>query len=153
MKIIATRRRVSGTLPLYEYRVFVPFSALAAERQARIHYRCDFAHWGEPLARIAEVIAPMAYLQQPPGLAKHDAGRAIAATARSVEAALVRALFPEMTADRVPLLFHGDEGWPDTRLVAAVSDLAGRQPELAGIDGESDVALLGLADLPEMRAA
>ncbi len=153
MQIIATRRRVGGTLPLYEYRAFVPFSALAAERQERIHYRCDFARWGEPLARIAEVIAPLDFLRLAPGLDKHDAGRAIAATARAVEATLVRALFPEMTAERVPLLFSGDEGRLDLRLVATIADLAGRQPDLAAAGAEIDPATLGLSAHPQVRAA
>lgn len=153
MNIIAMRKRIGGTLPLYEYRVFVPFSALSAERQARIHYRCDFARWGEPLARIAEVIAPMTYLRLAPGLAKHDAGRAIAATAKEVEAVLVRALFPEMTAKLVPLLFNGIDGRPDLRLVATVDDLAGRQPELAVVSGAIGPALLGLVDTLRERAA
>ena len=153
MNIITTRKRISGTLPLYEYRVFVPFSALSAERQQRIHYRCDFARWGEPLARIAEVIAPMAYLRLAPGLAKHEAGSAIAGTAKLVEAVLVRSLFPEMTAYRVPLLFEGDDGRPDVRLIATIDDLSGRQPELAAAGEGLTATMLGLDCELQVRAA
>lgn len=153
MQIIATRKRIGGTLPLYEYRVFVPLSALSAARQERIHYRCDFAHWGEPLARIAEVIAPIGYLQLAPGIARFEAGHAIAATAKTVEALLVRALFPEMTAERVPILFPGDEGRPDVRLVAVVDDLADRQPEFAAAGDHLTTAMLGFDDERQVRAA
>lgn len=153
MEIIAARKRIGGTLPLYEYRVFVPFSALSPARRERIHYRCDFAQWGGPLARIAEVIAPIDYLRLAPGPAKHAAGAALIATARSVEAVLVSALFPEMTAERVPLLFHGQDGLPDSRLVSPVDDLAGRGAEFAAVGARLTPQLLGLVLEARARAA
>ena len=131
MQIIATRKRICGTQPLYECRIFVPFSALSAARQDRIHYRCDFAQRGEPLARIAEVIAPIDYLRHAPGSAKHAAGAPLVVTAMTVEAVLVRALFPEMTVERVPLLFHGQDGLADVQLTVIVDDLTGREAEFA----------------------
>lgn len=153
MQIIATRKRVGGTLPLYEYRILVPFSALSAARHDRIHYRCDFAGWGEPLARIAEVIAPIDYLRLAPGSAKHATAAALAITAKMVEAALVRALFPEMTAERVPLLFHGQDGLADVRLAAIVDDLTGREAEFAAAGARVTAELLGLTPDVQARAA
>ena len=153
MQIIATRKRIGGTQPLYEYRIFVPFSALSAARQDRINYRCDFAQRGEPLARIAEVIAPIDYLRLAPGSAKHAAGLALIVTAKTVEAVLVRALFPEMTAERVPLLFHGRDGLADVRLAAIVDDLTGREAEFAAAGARLTPEALHLVHDVQARAA
>ena len=67
MQILATRKRVSGTLPHYEYRLFVPFDQLSEERQRLIHYRTDFGTRQGLHARLADVIAPIEYLRMPPG--------------------------------------------------------------------------------------
>ena len=89
MQILLTRKRLAGTRPLYEYRLFVPFEMLSAERQARIHYRTDFAKRGGPLARLTEVIAPMDYLRAEPSLTKYDVGRDICTVAKRIEAILI----------------------------------------------------------------
>lgn len=143
MQIVVTRKRVTGTLPQYEYRLFVPFDQLSPERQSLIHYRTDFGRQGGPHARLTEVIAAMDYLMMAPGLARYDRGRAIARIAKRIEAIVIRALFPEMTAALVPILFLNETEFDDTLAYTRMIDLAGRHDWLARII--DDVTAEGLA--------
>ena len=131
METLATRVRVTGTSPRYQYRLYAPFAALSSERQSLIHYHSDFGHRRGLLARITEVIAPMAWLEMAPGLEKAAQGRAIHALADAIEAKVLAALFPEMTASPVPLLFACPDELPDERVSAEVTDIMGRFARLA----------------------
>lgn len=153
MQILATRKRLTGTLPHYEYRLFVPFDQLSSERQARIHHRTDFAKRGRPNACLTEVIAPMEYLTMEPGLRRHDVGRTIAGVAKRIEALLVGALFPEMIAAIVPLLFLGEEGLGDCQVYTRTDDLVGRFDWLARMACELRAEDLGLISHDERCAA
>jgi len=153
MQILLTRKRLTGTRPLYEYRLFVPFETLSAERQARIHYRTDFAKRGGPLARLTEVIAPMDYLRAEPGLTKFDIGRDICTVAKRIEAILIGAVFPEMRAEIVPLLYEHREEIDDAFVVTDINDLAGRYALLARTACQLTATDLGLAAHAHVRAA
>ncbi len=75
----------------------------------------------------------MDYLVMEPGLARHDRGRAIARVAKRIEAIVIRALFPEMTAALVPILFLNQAEFDDTMTHTRIMDLAGRHDWLARI--------------------
>ena len=126
METLATRVRVTGASPRYQYRLYAPFPALSPERQSLIHYHSDFGHGRGLLARMTEVIAPMSWLEMSPGLEKAAQGRAIHDLAAAIEASVLAALFPEMTASPVPLLFAHPEDLPDERFAATVADIMGR---------------------------
>lgn len=147
MEILSTRKRIAGTLPYYEYRLFVPFDQLSVERQGLIHYWTDFGRVGGPFARLSEVIAPIAYLRMEPGLTKFDIGREIAGVAKRVEATIIAALYPEMTAEAVPPLFLADQELDDALIFTRVDDLIGRYEWLARVTGDFKAGDLGL-DVP-----
>jgi len=126
METLATRVRVTCACPHYQYRLFAPFAALSPERQSLIHYHSDFGHRRGLLARMTEVIAPMSWLEMSPGLEKAVQGRAIHDLAAAIEARVLSAVFPEMTASPVPLLFARLEDLPDERITAVVADIMGR---------------------------
>lgn len=146
MDILVTRKRIKGTLPHYEYRLFVPFDQLTPERQRLIHYRTDFGKAGGPHARLTEVIAPIDYLRMEPGLARFDVGRSIATVAKRIEARIIGALFPEMTAPIVPILYLGTSNLDDAQIFTRTGDLVGRFDWLARMAGELSADDLGLAE-------
>ncbi len=125
MQILVTRKRISGVRPLFEYRVLVPFDQISLERQHLIHYRSNFGFRGALYARLSEIIAPMAFLRMAPSLAKHEHGLDILAVARRLEATIIRALYPEMTADRVPIIFTAEADHDDRQVHTDVDDLIG----------------------------
>ena len=144
MEILATRTRITGTLPLFEYRLFVPLDGLSPERQRLIHYRTNFGRIGGPFARMPEIIAPMEYLELEPGLRRHEVGQKIARAAKRIETVLIAALYPEMTARPVPLLFQAAEEHNDAMIFTRADDLVGRYEWLASIAGHVEAAELGL---------
>ena len=73
----------------------------------------------------------MAWLETAPGLAKAAQGRAIHALADAIDAKVLAALFPEMTASPVPLLFACLDELPDERVSAEVTDIMGRFAQIA----------------------
>ena len=153
MEILATRTRVTGTLPQYEYRLLVPFDELPAERQRLIHYRTNFGKAGGPYARLTEVIAPIDYLRMEPGLARFDVGRTIASVAKRLEAKLIAALYPEMTAPIVPILFLAAEELDDAMIFTRTQELVGRFDWIASMIGELDASGFGLSLLEPRWAA
>lgn len=153
MQILATRKRVTGTVPQYEYRLLVAFDQLSAERQALIRYRTNFGKVGGPFARLTEVIAPMDYLKMEPGLCRFDVGRTIAGVAKRIEALVVAALYPEMTAPIVPILFLAESELDDCEIHTHTGDLVGRFDWLARMAGQLSAADLGLRTLEDRRAA
>lgn len=108
MEMLAIRTRLVDPRPLYAYRVYVPFHHLSPERQSLIHYRTSFGHFrsGDYFARLADVIAPMAHLQRPPGFDRYVEGQNLHRVADRLETILIGHVFPEMTATSLPLLYE-----------------------------------------------
>lgn len=153
MKLLAARRRIRGTLPHYEYRVFVPLDEISAERQDLLTTRSDYGFKPGPWARVAEVIAPMDYLRLPPGGLRYDMGRDITAVAKQVETAIIRHLYPEMTAPTVPLVFAAAGEFSDQSTWARTGELTARFNHLARDVDSLTAELLGLDVLAEAEAA
>lgn len=126
MRIVVARKRIRGTLPHYEYRVFIPFEEISIERQNLIHIRSDYGFSPGPWARVYEVIAPMSHLRLPPGVDRYRQSMAIRTVAQRIEAAIVRHVFPEMTAAAVPIVFIGDADHPDRIVQAGLRELTAR---------------------------
>lgn len=124
MRILLTRIRIGATS--YAYRVHVPFTEISPERQALISMHSNYGLRAGTLARLAEVIAPMAYLESPPSLERHNMGRRIEEIADRLGAILLRAVFPEMTAQAVPFRLEVPSAPPDARLFATIENLSGR---------------------------
>jgi hypothetical protein len=131
MELLATRVRVTGMPPRYQYRAYAPFAALSPERVFQIHYHSDFGHGRGLLARMSEVIAPISWLAMPPGLDKFLQGRAIHQVAATTEAAVLAALFPEITITPLPLLLEIADELPDERVSVVIADIMGRYQRLA----------------------
>jgi hypothetical protein len=153
MQILATRRRIAGTLPHFEYRVFVPFDQISVERQNLIPNRSDYGFKGGPWARTREVIAPMDHLRMPPGLAKHDHGRKIEALAKRIDAILLRAVYPEMTATVVPIVLAMPSNPDDALVYTDIADISGRYLSLHAGFAELTSEDLGLRTYHHSRAA
>jgi len=132
MRILLSRTRVGVQQPSYSYRVHVPFSEISPERQSLLSMHSDFGLGVGRLARLGDVIAPMAYLAAPPGLDKHRDGRALDLLAGRVGALLLRAAFPEMLETTIPFRLQVALTPPNAQLFADIFDLAGRQDWLAG---------------------
>jgi hypothetical protein len=144
MEILATRTRITGRLPFFQCRLFVSLDGLSPERQRLIHYRTNFGRIGGPFARMPEVIAPMEFLELEPGLRGHEIGRKIAFTAKLIETVLIAALYPEMTARPVPLLFQAPEERNDGMIFTRTDNLVGRYEWLASLAEHVGTDELGL---------
>ena len=127
MEMLAIRTRMVAPRPLYAYRVYVPFHQISPERQALIHYRTNFGHFrsGDHFARLADVIAPMAHLQRPPGFDRYVEGRDLHRVADRLEAIIIGHVFPEMTATTPPLLYEAAIDVESRHVVIRVMDLTG----------------------------
>lgn len=153
MQILATRRRIAGTLPHFEYRIFVPFDQISVERQNLIPNRSDYGFKGGPWARMREVIAPMDYLRMAPGLSRHDCGRPIEALSKRIEAILLGALYPEMTAVVVPIVLAVPSNPDDSLIFTDISDISGRFLALNQLGERLTSEGLGLRAMHHSRAA
>lgn len=131
MRILLTRIRVGAGSPSYSYRVHIPFPEISLERQALIAMHSDYGLGAGPLARLADVVAPMAYLEAAPSLEKHKLGRRIQDLADRLGAILLAAAFPEMTANVVPFRLEVLSAPPDTRVFATIDNVSGRCDMLA----------------------
>ncbi len=151
MQILAARKRIPGTRPLFEYRVLVPFDQIPVERHTLIHYRSDFGFSGCHYARLTEVIAPTAFLRMTPSPAKHDLGLDILTVAKRIEALIVRALYPEMTAERIPIVFCANAEHDDRQTHIDVRDLVDSYRQFAQGTELPSTEAFGLA--PEAGAA
>jgi hypothetical protein len=80
---------------------------------------------------MSEVIAPISWLALPPGLDKFLQGRAIHQVAAAIEAAVLAALFPEITIAPLPLLLKIADELPDERVSVVIADIMGRYQRLA----------------------
>mgnify|MGYP003582496529 CR=1 FL=1 len=97
MEMLAIRTRMVDPRWLYAYRVYVPFHQLSPERQGLIHYRTSFGHFrsDEYFARLADVIAPMAHLQRPPGFDRYVDGQNLHRVADRLEAIIIGHVFTQ----------------------------------------------------------
>jgi hypothetical protein len=125
MEIIVSRSRIAGALPHYIYRALVPAKGIAVERCA-IAGTVSAPGVADRIAciRIAPLIAPERYLAMHPVERTALASR-VGAVGRRIEWLIIRAFFPEMTAQSLPIVFelHHDPG--DACVWADVDDLTG----------------------------
>lgn len=131
MELLATRIRVTGTSPRYQYRIYAPIAALSPERVFQLHYRSDFGHGHGLLARMSEVIAPIAWLAMPPGRDRFLQGKTIHLMAGRIETAVLSTLFPEAAVAPIPLLLEITDELPDERVSVEIADIMGRYQQLA----------------------
>jgi hypothetical protein len=131
MELLATRARVTGIRPRYQYRLYASFAALSPERVFQIHYHSDFGHGRGLLARMSEVIAPIAWLAMPPGREKSLQAKAIHLMAARIETAVLSTVFPEAMVDPIPLLLEITDELPDERVSVEIADIMGRYQRLA----------------------
>jgi hypothetical protein len=125
MDILATRTRIAGTPPHYGYRALVPVTALSDERRRWITPVVAPDHCRrQTCARLAEVIAPAGYFTLPPR-ERVDLAPRIARLARRIEALITRILYPEMTADRIPIVFRVDHDPGDAAMLVTIDDITG----------------------------
>ncbi|MDE8650568.1 hypothetical protein [Novosphingobium album (ex Liu et al. 2023)] len=132
MRILLTRVRIGQVLPSYAYRAFVPFTEISLERQALIAMHSDFGYGFGLLARLFDVIAPMAHLEAPPGLEKHRFGIELDLVASRVGAILLHAAFPEMAERTVPFRQLVPIAPPNAAHLGEAVDLTGRHDWLSG---------------------
>lgn len=142
MDIIITRTRLAGTLPHYIYRALVPAGSVAAERRERTGTVAVPAVAGRlPCVRIAPLIAPDRYFlmncAERTGLASR-----IGAVGRRIETLIIRTIFPEMTADSVPIAFLLDHDPGDACVWTDIENLAGAFDRL-----EPDLGIITAFDL------
>ena len=153
MEMITCRARIGGQAPLYSYRVLVPLDQLTPLRRHRVVILHAVTPAGrQPCTRLADVLAPNRWFE--PYLAIHCGLAArLNLVSRRVEAIILHAIFPEMTARLVPpmLQLDHDPGEASHRisgidLNAAFDSLAPRIETLMAAD-------LGLCTNNQRRAA
>lgn len=123
MEIIVSRSRVAGALPHYIYRALVPAEEVAAERRRLCGTVAGPQIVGRiPCVRIAPLLAPERYYKM-----GHVERSALASRngnlARRIETLIIRAIFPEMTADSVPIVFQLDHDPGDACSWTEIADL------------------------------
>lgn len=153
MDMITCRARISGQAPLYSYRVLVPLDQLTPHRRHHVVILQAVTPAGrQPCTRLADVLAPNRWFER--YLAMHCGLAArLNLVSRRVEAIILHAIFPEMTARLVPpmLQLDHDPGEASHRisgidLNAAFDSLAPRIETLMAVD-------LGLCLNNQRRAA
>lgn len=132
MDIVSSRTRIGLDQPTYAYRLYVPMSELSPERQRLISYRSNFGIGDRDayLARVDAVIAPMPHLETPAGLERYAQAKAIEDVASRLSAIILRALFPEMTAETLPFRFLVPSAPPNAIMRASIQDLTARYETL-----------------------
>lgn len=143
MRILLTRIRIGVDVPTYSYRVYVPFTEISLERQALISMHSDYGQGAGLLARLADMIAPMAHLEAAPGLDKHNVAKAIDGVADRLAAVLLGVAFPEMTERVLPFRLDVASAPPNARLFARIENLAGRYEMLVQARDSLTAASLG----------
>jgi len=131
MRILLTRTRIGTEPPSYSYRIYVPFNEISLERQALISMHSDYGMGAGLLARLPDVIAPMAHLQSAPGLDSYNLGKRIDGIADRVGAILLGAVFPEMAERTVPFRLTVPSAPPNARLFGATHNLSGAYEPLS----------------------
>jgi len=142
MEIIVTRSRIAGTLPHYVYRALVPAENVTAERQALTGTVSGPGNIGRfACVRVAPLLAPEHYFEMAYAERGKLASR-IGALARRIETLIIRAVFPEMTADSTPIVFQLDDDPGDAFTWTDIDDLTGAFDRL-----EPDFHILTACDL------
>lgn len=142
MDVIVSRSRIAGAASLYQYRALVPLADVDPVRRMRCVI-IQAVHGDErvPSTRLADVIAPDLWFERhlaiPCGLAAR-----LTFVAKRVEALIIRAAYPEMTAQLPPLLFALDHEPGNASCRIMVADLADAFDRLA-----PDIDILMAADL------
>ncbi|WP_328276162.1 hypothetical protein [Sphingobium sp.] len=131
MRILFTRTRIGIDVPTYAYRLFVPFGEISLERQALIAMQSDYGLGAGLLARLPDVIAPVAHLEAAPGLEKHEFAKRIDAVADRVGAILLCAAFPEMREPTMPFRLEVPTAPANARLFGEAHNLSGRYETLS----------------------
>lgn len=131
MRVLLSRVRIGVREPTYSYRLYVPFREISPERQALIPMHSDYGHSTGLLARVSDVIAPMAHLESAPGVEKHKRGRLIDDVAERVGALLLQVAFPEMREPMVPFRLMIPAAPSNARVFGSIENLSGRYGELA----------------------
>lgn len=126
MRILLARTKIGTEPPSYAYRAYVPFTEISLERQALISMHSDYGMGAGLLARLPDVIAPMAHLESAPGLDKYNLGKLIDSVADRVGALLLAEVFPEMTERTVPFRLTVPSAPPNAKLFATMNNLSGR---------------------------
>ncbi|WP_336963697.1 hypothetical protein [Sphingobium aquiterrae] len=125
MDIIVTRSRIAETLPHHEYRSLVCADAVDEERRRRTCViKAPRIAGCVPCLRIAPVIAPYRYFALKPA-SREILGSRIGALARRIETLMVRAVFPEMAAERRRLVITLDHDPGDACVRTDIDDLTG----------------------------
>jgi hypothetical protein len=152
MDIVATRTRIAGTLPFYEYRALVPLEAISPERLALVR-PIPLPRSAGPghCVHIAQVIAPEDWSTLDMQ-ARANLSQRIKAVARRIEAVLVRSCFPDMTHDLVPIVCRHDTDPGDASRRIIVDDITGAFNRLEALMPWISTRRLGLA-VPARRAA
>lgn len=123
MEIIVLRTRIAGALPHYIYRALVSAEAVATERR-----RVSGIVTGPQIAgrlhcvRIAPLLAPERYFEMG-HVERSTLAPRIGRVARRIETLIIRTLFPEMTADSVPIVFELEHDPGDSCAWANIDDL------------------------------
>jgi len=153
MEIIVTRSRIAGTLPHYVYRALVPTDTVSPERRALGGTVAGPTIIGRiPCVRVGPMLAPRRYFE----MAHHErSGLAsrIGGLARRIETLIIRASFPEMTADLTPIVFHLDTDPGDACTWADIDDFTDAFDRLEPRCDFLTVVDLGLREDDGRRAA
>lgn len=131
MRILLARTRIGQIQSSYAYRVFVPFTEISLERQAFIATHSGYGLGAGLLARLPDVIAPMAHLEASPGPEKYRYALTLDTIAGRLGAILLRAAYPEMLERCVPFRLLVPIAPPGAIRFAWVDDLAGRYEWIA----------------------
>ncbi|MBA4090258.1 MAG: hypothetical protein C0494_06665 [Sphingobium sp.] len=123
MDAIVSRSRISGTASTYQYRALVPLADVALSRRPRcVVIQARIGNGRVPATRIADVVAPTAWYERelatPLGLAAR-----LNLVARRIEALIIHAVFPDMTARLTPLMLALDFDPGEASYRVAVTDL------------------------------
>lgn len=125
MDVIISRKRIAGMLPFYEYRALVPVTALPEVRRTCAMTVVAPVADGVRCVRIAQLIAPDRYFLLRREADKPALAARIALAAKRVETLIIRTIFPEMTADLVPILFRVDQEPGTAALWTTIDDISG----------------------------
>ncbi|GLI98194.1 hypothetical protein [Sphingobium sp. BS19] len=126
MQIIVSRTRLSGTPPDYEYRALALAEGLTAERLARAPTVPGPKSTAQiPCVRIAQLIAPERYFTIERDHDRAELATRILIVARRIETLIVRSIFPEMTADWLPITFRVEHDPADAATWTSIDDLDG----------------------------
>ncbi|AOH85571.1 hypothetical protein AWL63_18160 [Sphingomonas panacis] len=153
MDIIVTRSRIAGTLPFYEYRALVLADSVDQARRSQVATIVSPRVAGRTACvRIAQVIAPARYFDLP-HCSRVDIAARVGLLAKLIETLLVQDVFPEMTADLLPVVFQLDHDPGDACTWASIDDLTAAFDRLEPAWAQLTASSLGLPQDHHLRAA